>query len=114
LLFMAFFEMKLYQDQRHQSQILTMQVSRLDDVVAARAAEAKAANRASVESCFSRASQGPGIRRVLHSLEASVIDPAGQEALRDFDQLNALNTPTFRECRQLAVKLKVKSPKEVR
>lgn len=97
----------LWTDQRKQ-------VDRLDALVVARAKEERAAKREQVESCFSRATQGPSLQRVLIAIERDISDPQAREQIRDFARLNDLNTPTVRECRILAGKLNVDIPKGVR
>lgn len=97
----------LWSDQRQQ-------VDRIDRIISERHAEAIAANKDSVRSCFASATQGPAIGRVLRSLERQTKDPIARENIRNFRELNDLNTPTLRECRQLAEKLNVPIPKGVR
>lgn len=90
------------------------QVQRIDAIVMQRLAEEKAAKAEQVNACFSRAVQGPTLRRVLVAIESEMSDLANRQQLRDFRQLNDLNTPTIQECRDLAKRLNVAIPKGVR
>lgn len=96
----------LWSDQREQ-------VDRIDEIIVARQIEAVAANKESVRRCYSAATQGPGITQVLKSLEGQTSNPVAREHFRNFRVLNELNTPTLRECRQLAETLNVPIPKGV-
>lgn len=79
----------------------------LDNVVDARAQEARVANETQVAACFAGAAQSPALRAVLVAVEREFMDPRATEALRNFIQLNLLNSPTIRDCRQLATDLDV-------
>ena len=97
--FLALFSIKLWVD--------------LDQVVEQRLEEARAADRETVNRCFSSAAQGPALRRVLAAVERETTDPVARADLREFRRLNAINTPTIRECRQLAERLNVPVPRGV-
>jgi hypothetical protein len=89
-------------------------VQRIDSIQRERSAEQLTAKTDSVARCFSTANQGPALRRVLRGLERGA-DMETRLALRDFRQLNLLNAPTLRECRQLADRLNVPiPPQEIR
>jgi hypothetical protein len=91
------------------------QTDRLDAVIVQRLREERAAKTEQVGGCFQRATQGPALQRVLLGLaEGHATQPQLRDQLRDFARLNALNTPTLRECRQLAADLNVPIPKGVR
>lgn len=83
------------------------QTVRLDAIVAQRLREEQTAKQEQVDTCFSRAAQGPALRAVLLALERGIDDPRAKDKLSDFRELSLLNTPTVAECRQLAMKLNV-------
>ena len=88
-------------------------VERLDGVVSARLEEAQKADEEQVTRCFSSATQGPVLRRVLLSFERETMDPTTKQDLQEFRRLSLLNTPTLRDCRLLAKQLGVDVPKGV-
>lgn len=98
----------LWTDQRKQT-------DRLDAIVAQRLIEERAAKQEQVGTCFSRATTGPALRRVLIAIESSITtNLQARQQLSDYRRLSELNTPTLRECRHLAEKLNVDIPKGVR
>jgi hypothetical protein len=94
----------LWSDQRQQ-------VERLDGLQREHIAEQKIEAKETVETCFFAANQTPALRAVLLALEQESMSEASKQALRNFRQLNTLNAPTLRECRQLAVRLDVPIPR---
>jgi hypothetical protein len=78
------------------------------------AAEARAAQEEQVALCFATANQTPQLQRVLLALEREVQNPATRAALINYRQLNDLNSPRLRECRQLAKELNVPIPEGIR
>ena len=104
----------LWTDQRKQAFALEKQVARIDEIVTQRVEEEKSAKRDQVATCFSRAAQGPSIRAALLALEREANSPEAHQTLRNFRELSELNTPTIRECRQLAKRLNVHVQKGVR
>lgn len=97
----------LWNDQRNT-------VAQLDVVVRDHQAQQRKANQDQVRTCFARATNGPAIERALLALTAELKSPKGRRAVEDFRLLNQINTPTYRECRQLAEQLKVPQPRGVR
>lgn len=97
----------LWNDQREQ-------VDRIDQIVAERVEEANRARQDQVDTCFARANQGPAIQRALEAIASALDTAKARQAVEDFRLLNKLNTPTFRECRQLAGELNVPLPKGIR
>jgi hypothetical protein len=77
-------------------------------------AEALAAQKEQVGQCFATANQTPQLQRVLLALEREVQNPATRAALINYRQLNDLNSPRLRECRQLAKELNVPIPEGIR
>ena len=106
VLILSLFSLKLWSDQQKQ-------VNLIDSLLAQRLEEAKAADRDAVGRCYSNATQGPAIRRVLDALEREARTRAARSALQEYKRLNLLNVPTVRECRELANKLNVKIPRSV-
>lgn len=104
----------LWSDQRQQQRDLFVQVARIDQIQKERREQAIAANVASVDRCYSSATQGPALRIALRALETETLDTQAKIALRSLRRINEENTPTIRECRQLADELEVKPPKERR
>ena len=94
------FSFKLWYD-------LDKTVRQVEKLLETRLEEAKASDQAAVSRCFSSATQGPALRRILLAIEQESEDPEAKAAAREFRRLNELNSPTIRECRQLAKKLKV-------
>lgn len=99
--------MLMWNDQREQ-------VDRIDAIVAERQQEAQVARQNQVDTCFARASQGPAIQAALTAIVSELDTKKSREAVEDFRVLSNLNTPTYRECRQLAGQLNVSLPKGVR
>lgn len=106
MLVMTIFGIKLYSDQRKQ-------VDLLDAIVREHAAQTSAANRKTVEQCFSDATQAPLLRRVIKALEGETSSPKARLDLEEFRRLNDLNAPTLRECRQLADRIGITVKQEV-
>lgn len=104
----------LWSDQRQQQRALIIQVERINQIQKERREQAIAGNVASVDRCYSSATQGPRLRVALRALETETMDPEAKAALRSLRRVNEANTPTIRECRQLADELEVKPPKERR
>lgn len=73
----------------------------LNGIVEARAQEARIANEQQVAGCFAAAAQAPPLRQVLVAVEREFNEDA-VVALREFIRLNLVNSPTIRDCRQLA------------
>ncbi len=88
-------------------------VDRLDAVVQARVAEQHASNDAAVERCYASATQGPALNHALNDLQREV-SPDTAAALQNLRRVLVANTTTIRECRQLAEKLGVQTPKGAR
>ena len=101
---MMLFTIKLWDD-------LDTTVTRLDGVVAARLKEAAASDHETVAGCYASATQAPALRRVLLAIENETVSPSAKADLREFRRLSELNSPTIRECRQLADRLGVNRPK---
>lgn len=97
----------LWSDQREQ-------VRRLDALTAEHLREQRVSNEQAVERCFANANLAPALDHVLKAVEGTTSTVDGRQAVRDFRQLNRLNSNTLRECRQLAEKLNVKIPKGIR
>lgn len=93
LALLTVFSVKLWVDLRH--------------IVDARAEEFQASNSQQVERCFGNATQGPALRRVLVELEMLARTERAKQDVRNFLRVNEVNTPTIRECRQLADNLGV-------
>lgn len=90
---------------------LNKTVDRLDGVVQARLKEAEASDRAAVQRCYSSATQGPALRLALRGLEAETADPQTREALANLRRTSELNSPTLADCRLLAKRLGVPTPR---
>lgn len=105
VLAMAAFGVLLWSDQQKQ-------VDRIDELFDQRLKEAKAADAETVSRCFSSATQGPALRRVLLALEQEAINEQAKRDLREFRRLNALGTPTLRECHALANRLNQPIPQQ--
>lgn len=97
----------LWSDQREQ-------VRRIDALTAEQVREQRVAYEQAVARCFASANLSPSLERVLVALEALPTTVEGRQAIRDFRQLNRLNSTTLRECRQLADSLRVPIPRGVR
>jgi hypothetical protein len=94
----------LWSDQRQQ-------VERLDQLQKEHLAEQRVEAKETVETCFFAANQTPALRAVLLGLERESMSAESKQALRNFRELNTLNAPTLRECRQLAERLNVPIPR---
>lgn len=103
ILLLALFSIKLWGD-------LNRTVDKLDAIVEARLMEAEAADQQQVDRCYASATQGPILRRVLQALENDVVDARGKADIQEFRRLSLLNTPTIKDCRALAKRLKVPIP----
>lgn len=106
LLVITLLMLKLYVDQQKQ-------VDRLDAFSKERKEQVVATNREAVQNCYSDAAEGPATRHVLEALLLLDLPPNAKRDIRDYSRLNALNAPTLRDCRRLAVKLRVPIPESV-
>lgn len=86
------------------------QIERIDDLQQNRIMQEQTAKKVQVETCFSRAAQTPPLNRLLRALQAEIDNPAVRADIKNYRELVALNTPTFRQCRELADRLNVPVP----
>lgn len=115
---LGLWSIKLTVDTRNlaeQNQEVLAKVNEQADAVAnvqqARIQADKAARQDQVNNCFSRNATIPGVVALLDALGRVVVDPLDKERIRNYIEVTRDQTPTHRECIQLAKNLHVPVPK---